>query len=135
MTTPCKGTCGRLLRPNTTRVADAPGTVPERMGGYCKKCLHALPEDQRPIPWKPLRTTPPNCVECGHKIRAHGVRLADQPGTLRAVSGGICSRCWHEKGAELLRDPEAVRPGFDEVQARAALVGWLSRRDGHGLAA
>jgi hypothetical protein len=134
-TTPCKGPCGRLMRPARTRAHEYPGTVPHRAGGYCKACLSKLPPELRPAPRQAAKvTTPKACRSCDHPLRPHDAKIADHPGTLRCIGAGLCSRCWESDGPWAL-DPEAIRPDFDEAHARAALESWLRRRRKLGLAA
>lgn len=39
---PCKGPCKRPLRPNRTRIQDAPGTIKHRGYGMCSPCLELV---------------------------------------------------------------------------------------------
>lgn len=49
----CQGPCGRPLRPQTTKVADAPGTVVSTGHGLCSCCRSLLAGgDIRPAGWK-----------------------------------------------------------------------------------
>jgi hypothetical protein len=83
---PCEGTCGRMVRPPKSRLADFPGTAKGARVGLCETCHGNGPK---------RRKTPSTCVRCEGPL----YRRRDEPrdGARRHAGRGLCTRCYSEE--------------------------------------
>lgn len=99
---PCKGGCGRGIRPRKSTPEDYPyNTKVEKAGGFCGKCYvphHAPKMWQQP------------CAGCGSDMRPNGADRRDYPGTNEHHTRGYCTSCRTRERRGLDYKPRATAP-------------------------
>ena len=84
MPTLCAGSCGRLLRPPRTMIADWPETIKMATRGRCSACCKRPDQERR-------QKRPTHCAGCHRPMRGKTeLRTSD---TVRFAGRGLCTWC------------------------------------------
>lgn len=88
---PCRGTCGKMIRPWRRSLTQFPGTVMEYSEFRCRGCWYVMMAEKHPA--DPAYANMP-CTSCGAPSRPHRCPGEYMPGTRRRVDKGtICTDC------------------------------------------